>query len=314
MTDRRPFCGGTDAAAIVCSASGLPYYRSAYEVWAERHAPEALPRRSPTEQGWLDLGNALEAYVLGQYASRIRDDGLTVAPGFVLTGPDGYGWMRGTLDACVLAADAFKAVGIVDAKTSRLRSHWSELTPEGERIDSHPPGYEVQVRWYMGLARLAGHPVTFADLAVLDLMGAKVEVRTIPHDEQAWGGILSTVLPWWERHIIGGERPADDHSEACERWHLYCQPRAKTQRQITDAEAPILERWLAAKAALAAAEEEKAAATIALLDTMDCERLTGFAPTAGAKVPYVQVQNGPKGSRVLRGYHFPTTTPTPDKD
>ena len=302
--DRLPFCGGTDAAASVCSAQGLPYYRSAYEVWAERHAPDALPKRQPTEQGWLDLGNALEGYVLGTYADRIRDDGLTVAPGLRLHGPAGYEHLRGTLDACVVDAPG-QIVGIVDAKTSRLRRHWWTEDDEGQRMETQPPGYEVQVRWYMGLARIAGHPVTFADLAVLDLMSANVEVRTMTHDEGQWGGILGIVLPWWERHIIGGERPANDYSEACERWHLYCQPRAKTERQITDDERPILDRWISAKAALKAAETEATAASIALLERMDCERLTAFAASPGAKPPYVQVQNGPHGSRILRGYRFP---------
>lgn len=308
MTDRLPYCGGTDAAAIVCSAQGLPYYRSAWEVWAERHAPDALPKRSPVEQGWLDLGNALEGYVLSQYAARIRDDGLTVAPGIRLYGPAGYTHLRGTLDACVTDATG-QIVGIVDAKTSRLRRHWWTEDDEGQRMETQPPGYEVQVRWYMGLARIAGHPVAFADLCPLDLMSAKVEVRTLPHDEGQWGGILGIVLPWWERHIVHGERPADDHSEACERWHLYCQPRARTERQIADDERPILARWVAAKAALKAAEVEASAASVALLDRMDCERLTGFAAAPGTKPPYVQVQNGPHGSRVLRGYRFPDLTP-----
>lgn len=301
-TSRLAHCGGTDAAAIVCSELGQPYYRSSWEVWAERHAPDALPPREPVEQRWLDLGTALEAHVLRLYAERVAPDGLTVGTALTVHGPASYPWMRGQLDAPVLDAQG-QIVGLVDAKTSRQRSHWF-TDQDGQRVETEPPGYRVQVVWYLGLLRLAGHRhARFADLAALDLMSAALDVRTIEHDDDGdWGRITSIVVPWWKRHIIDGERPADDHSECCARWHLYCQPRAKATRPATDAEAATVLRWRELDAAAKAAEVQAKAARLEVLAAMDTERL---AVGEGKAAPYVQLQAGPAGSRVLRAYRFP---------
>ena len=73
--------------------------------------------------------------------------------------------------------------------------------------------------------------------------------------------------------------------------------------------APDTSAAAAANATESGPPEQATAASVALLDRMDCERLTGVAATPGSKPPYVQVQNGPHGSRVLRGYRFPDLTP-----
>ena len=118
----------------MCSHVGAAYFRPAWEVWAERHAPEAVPPRAPMEQGWLDLGNALEGYVLASYGTRIAPDGLRVGLPMPVYGPVGREWMRGQLDAPVLDA-AGVPVGLVDAKTSRLRSHWFS-DEDGQRVET----------------------------------------------------------------------------------------------------------------------------------------------------------------------------------
>lgn len=308
---RLPFCGGTDAAAIMCSATGEPYYRSAFEVWAERHAPAALPPRAPREQAWLDLGNALEAHVLARYAAeRLAPEGLALGASIQVPGPTGYEWMRGSLDAPIFDASG-RIVGLVDAKTSRLRGHWFGNDEDGARLETAPAGYVWQITWYLGLLRLAGHVhARFADLAALDLMSASLDVRTFEHEEyRRWGPLTDAVVPWWERHILGGERPADDHSEACERWHLYCQPRQKATRPATPDEAAAVLAWREAAAATAAAEALEARQRLAVLSAMDTERLS---VGEGKAAPYVQIQNGPKGSRVLRAYRFEATTPAGD--
>lgn len=307
---RLPFCGGTTAAAIMCSHLGQPYYSSAFQVWAERHAPEAVPPREPQEQDWLDLGTAMEAHVLARYAARIAPDGLTVGKPMTVHGPARYPWMRGNLDAPVYDANG-QIVGLVDGKTSRLRSHWFGTDEDGALLEIAPAGYIWQVVWYLGLLRLAGHKhARFADLAALDLMSAKLDVRTFEHDDDGrWGALTSVVVAWWERHIIGGERPADDHSEACARWHLYVRPRQKATRQATPDEAATVQAWREAAAARASAEAVEAACKLSVLSAMDTERLS---VGEGKAAPYVQLQNGPKGSRVLRAYRFEATTPAGD--
>ena len=308
-TERLPYCGGTDAAAIVCSTLGIPYYRSAWEVWAERNAPEAVPTPDAGLQHVLDLGNALEPYVLTRYAAHLaeQDPTLTVRPGRRVHAPGDRSWLRGQLDATVYRD--LGMVGICDAKTSRQRHHWIEYDADDQRVETFPAGYEVQVRTYMGLARLAGAPVEWADLAALDLLSTALYVRRIVHDEAQWGGILSIVIPWWERHIIGGERPDDDHGEVCQRWHLYCRPVERTAAHADPEQATRMSDWIeadrAAKAAAAAADIARGA-VLADLTAAGTERLYLTTSQAG---PYVQRQRAGKGGMTVRHYRFPDPTP-----
>lgn len=303
MSERLPFCGGTDAAAIYCSAHGLPYMRSAWEVWAERKAPAALPKRAPVERRWLALGNTLEPFVLGEYAAMLADDGLTVGPACRVAAPPPSAWMRGSLDATV--ASGGQVIGLVDAKTSRQRHHWFG-NEDGQRIETYPPGYEVQVRWYLGLLRLdqaaRGESLaSFADLLAFDLMSAEVYRRTIQYDEDEWSRIYWTVSEWWDRYIIGDEVPPDDDSECCQRWHLYCRYRATEGKESTTEQAEAMRAFADAGAARDAAGKDYDRAKGRLLSMMDSDKLT----TGGPKGPYVQIQPGPHGSKVLRAYRFP---------
>lgn len=300
--DRAPHCGGTDAAAIVCSALGVAYYRSAWEVWAERFAPDALPPRPAQEQTWLDLGNVVERYTLKRYErEQLAPNGLSLGDPITLHGPEPYQWMRAQTDS-VVYDEVGNIVGIGDGKTSRQIGHWWETDDEGERVESMPYGYEVQGRWYMGVFRLAGHPVRFFEDAVIDLLGARFWTRGIEHDEQQWGGILAIVIPWWERHVINGERPINnDHDETCRRWHLYCAPREKGERPATEEEAQAVADWLAAKAEAGAAADRAKALEGALLARMDTERLR---VGSSKRDPYVQVQAAGRKGRCLRAYRF----------
>lgn len=301
--ERLPFCGGTDAAAIVTSAKGLPYMRSAWEVWAERKCQAALPKREPVERRWLALGNSLEPFVLAEYGLLLGEDGLSVGPSCKVAAPPPSAWMRGSLDATVLSGG--QIIGLVDAKTSRRRHHWFG-EEDGQRVETYPPGYEVQVRWYLGLLRLAqaarGESLaSFADLLAFDLMSAEVYRRTIQYDEAQWADIYWTVSEWWERHIIGDEIPPDDSSECCQRWHLYCRYRSPEGREATTEQAEAMRAFADAGANRDAAIKEYDAAKAGLLALMDFDKLT----IGGKKGPYAQIQPGPHGSKVLRAYRFP---------
>ena len=306
--DRLPFCGGTDAAAIVCSARGLPYYRSAWDVWAERKAPLALPPRAPVEQRWLDLGTALESFVLTEYGRRIARDELAIWHGIKVAAPPPTSWMRGSLD-CTIIDGTGQIVGLADAKTSRQRHHWVEER-DGLKLEVYPPGYEVQVRWYLGLLRVhqlaARLPLaSFADLVALDLLTTELHCRTIQHDPIEWADIVGIVIPWWERYILGDEVPPDDDSECCQRWHLYCQNRRPESQEATQEQAEAM-LWLAD-----ALEEQRAVdfavekGKTRLLALMGTERLT----IGGPRGPYAQIQNGARGAKVLRLYRFPASGP-----
>jgi len=304
--ERAPFCGGTDAASIYCSVRGLPYYGSAWEVWAERHAPAACPPRDPSMKRWLDLGNVLEPFILGEYNAQVADQGLHAGRSRVIYGPEPYQWMRAQIDASILDTRNVE-VGVVDAKSLRLRKLWFEQKGE-VKVASQPIGYEIQTLWYLGLMRLEqqrqGREATavWADLAGLDLVSVNVLVRRIQHDEDRWADILNVVIPWWERHILGGERPPDDHSETCRRWHLYTKRRPPESRIATDEERELAEKWVAAKASVKRSTLEADIYGARLLSRMTTDKLL-MGPEHRA--PYVSLQAGAHGSRSLRSHRFP---------
>lgn len=322
-SDRLPWCGGTDTAAIVCSTLGVPYFGSAWGVWAERYASAAMPPRDPGLQRVLDFGLFVEPWVLKRYAaeSEACRGGLTLATGCYPEGAsdsslhtlrdDPAPWMRAQVDGTVW--DAGRMVGVVDAKNSGNPAAWFGVeVDDGEvlprKVEKLSMGYEAQVLQQMALLRAHGHPVEFADIAVQIDVGRPLVIRQVLWDAGQWRWIRGVVGDWWERHIIRGERPADDDSEVCARWRMYCQPRAKGSRVATGPETAAVLGWVSARSRRAQAEAEEAAARGAVLAAMDTERL--MMPGEATTAPYVQLQAGPKGSKVLRTYRFvdPTTT------
>jgi len=95
--------------------------------------------------------------------------------------------------------------------------------------------------------------------------------------------------------------PPDDYSECCQRWHLYCRHRVAEGREATTEQAEAAHAFAAALAARDAAEKGYDTAKGRLLSLMDSAKLT----VGGTKGPYVQIQPGPHGSKVLRAYRFP---------
>ena len=302
MDSRLPYCGGTDAASIMARIRGYPYFgKTGFTVWAERHAPLAVPPRDPLSARDLRFGTALEPFILAEYAETIAP--LRLGGPATIYGPKGYEWMRGSLDSTVIDPSS-GMVGIVDAKKARQSHHWIDY--DDDRAEIFPEGYGVQVVWYLILAQAKaareGRPAPqWADLAAFDPQSLALHVRRIQPTEAEVSEIFWTVAEWWEKHIIGGEMPPDDTSEACARWRLYCQPRAKSSRVATAEELANVERWRQAKARVKWAEADEEAAKLTLLPSMDVERLT-VGPEKSAA--YWQIQDGPHGSRVLRDYRF----------
>lgn len=151
--------GGTLVSRIVgCSPWGGPlsaYFELTEEVQAQRTA--AMCR-----------GNALEATVLALY--RERTGAKLYSPGAIRA--PSLSHAHATLDAWALLPD--KREVVVDAKTSSAY----EMTAWGpDGSDKVPEAYQVQLIWYMGVAKAGGMPA--ADEAHIPVLSGTESEMTL---------------------------------------------------------------------------------------------------------------------------------------
>ena len=314
-SDRRGYCGGTDAAAIVCSRDRLPYYRSAWSVWAEQHHPELIAEPDEETRARWALGHHLEGYVLARLAEQ---EEIEVCAGGYVSHPAAP-VLRAQLDG--LGYDEGRLIGPGDAKVTEIPWDWRtwQRRPDGWReLDALPPGYQVQARWGLGLLRehcraealplpaqsiYAGLDLTRARAvpddagARLDLATAPIMVRWIDHDEEIWRDLLDYVSRWWAHHIVEGHEPPDDEGDVCQRYRLHVQARGLGRREASPEEVELIEEWRAVAAAAKEATAERKRLAARILAGMDVPRLD----VGGA---YVQIQRMGRGM-ALRAHQFP---------
>lgn len=315
-TDRRGFCGATDCAALICARDGLPYWRGAWDVWAEQLHPELLPAPDAETTARMALGTHLEGYVL----RRLQAIGWDVLRGRYVVAREPYGWLRAQCDG-LLTDDDGAIIGPVEVKiTERPQDWWTWalVGDEWTRQETTPPGYEIQVRVQLALLRLQGHRramtahlvaldrtsapwVADESGARLDLDRADLLIRRVEHDQEKWADIAGYVTSWWHRHILGEREPEDDRSDVCRRWRLAQAGGGAGTATATDEQRQIVARWREAKAARSATEDQVRDAEVAILRSMSAPKLLlGDSPRG----PRVQVQAAGRGGRCLREYGF----------
>lgn len=100
------------------------------------------------------------------------------------------------------------------------------------------------------------------DVHLAALLGADLRVYRVPRDHDRERRLLDLIDAWWQRHIVGGERPPMDGSEAAKAYLDRLFP--KNQRMLFEAETPgaieLVRRVLESHTAKKAAEEEFEAA------------------------------------------------------
>lgn len=188
LAERRRGIGGSDAAAIL----GVHPYKTAFGVWLEKsgHAKEPLQTK---EMYW---GIANEEAIARRYTEAT---GRKVwSPDQVMVHPE-HPFIIGTPDRLVIGEKRG-----VEIKTAGafVAHRWG-----AEGTDEIPREYIVQCAHYMAVTQF---PVW--DVVVL-IGGNDDRLYCVRRDLDFEATLIDRIKSWWERYIVGGEKPPMDGSE-----------------------------------------------------------------------------------------------------
>lgn len=195
---RRHFLGGTDMAAL---AGVSPWARPIDVFYAKRPDLDPIPPTpeddSPTPM--MAMGTLLEPVVADLFTART---GIRLRRRSAPVRCRDHPWEGGHLDR--VAADG----AVFEAKWSMRKDGWSEQDEQPVRV---PPGYAVQVQWYLHVTR-APHAWLAALLGYADF-----RVYRIERDEDLIDGLVALGESFWRNNIEPGVLPPPDGSEAYSR-------------------------------------------------------------------------------------------------
>ena len=251
---------GASEVASILGVDGA--YKSAWDVWAEKTG--ALPREAHTaaELRQLTRGQRWEAMVLSEYGELTGRE--THAVGDAVGAPGGLVIVRHAVEEWAtcspdgLALDALSGWGLVEGKTDQLGAGWASADTTLERADDYTEGlapapYVVQAYWQL---ETTGAP--FVDLVCL-LPRYDLRVIRILPDAGHQAHMLDTVGEWHRRHLLGGEPPPVDGSDACGRYLTARYPGlGKDVRGATVEEGVVLRELARVKAERKLCEEQEA--------------------------------------------------------
>lgn len=199
--------GGSDVPAIL----GVSPWASPWDVWA-RKVEGIEPEYSLDTLAAFRRGHRFEPVVLAEYTEETgRETALPGGPCIIRHSSEP--WAFGSPDAFALDGGV---LGGVEAKTASRADGWGEemdlLAWEDGSERIIPPVYALQVYWYL---ECSGLP--WWDLVVL-LPRYETRVYRLRADPAIQGALLERVAAWRKRHLIGGEPPPIDGSDAVRAW------------------------------------------------------------------------------------------------
>lgn len=202
LTVRRCGIGGSDVAPIL----GLSPWRSAMDVWLEKKGlREEKP--DPGRDFFMDLGTRLEPVIAALYERETGNEVVIPVP--TIWAHPQYPALIGTPDR--IGANAFgpggPALGVELKSENEFRDQFGD--PGTAEVPIH---YSLQCAHYMSITGLPRW-----DVAVLH-SGTRFAVYTLERDLGLEQMIVSQLVAWWEKHIIGNVPPDVDGSDA---WRLF---------------------------------------------------------------------------------------------
>jgi predicted phage-related endonuclease len=227
---RRTGIGGSDAAAVL----GVGLYESPYSIWQQK-VGENVPLVESEPMHW---GRILERTIIDEAAVALGIEGVHKGTfrrdhsrPYIIGHPDAFGIYRGV--PVVIEA---KAVGSVEGWDERL-----------------PLQYELQVQHYLMLTdRPLGILAAFA--------GTRSPVRTweIPADGGLHDDMREAYKDFWYGHVVPGIPPEIDDSSATADALRTRFPTDTGEEMVASPEdVELLERWIAARGEVAAAEADE---------------------------------------------------------
>lgn len=185
---RKTGIGGSDAGAIC----GLNPYASAMTVFHDKTTDEVDLKDNES----MRQGRDLEEYVAQRFCEAT---GLKVRRSNMMYRSKGNPFMIADVDRLVVGEDAG-----LECKTA------SAYNADKWKDGQIPPHYLIQCLHYMAVT---GKKAWY--LAVV-ILGREFKYTRIGRDDGLLKNLEAVEREFWNRHVIGGEIPAPDGSEACD--------------------------------------------------------------------------------------------------
>ncbi|MGH9249008.1 MAG: YqaJ viral recombinase family protein [Acidimicrobiales bacterium] len=235
---RRGGIGASDVAAIL----GISPWASAWSVWAEKVGLLADDDNEALEAGrWLELAIApwfaarTGLFVVGEQTwreNRAQSRHRCTVDGFVSES-------RHAADDFTISdpTGVLDVLGVLEIKTEAFGQRWETI----------PEHYQAQGQWQLHVTDL--EHVWFATLHE-----RRLEIYELARDQADIDLTVERVDAFWRDHVLTGEPPEADGSEATARALASVYPRHTPGKAV--AVDPVnVERWLRAKAAATDAAE-----------------------------------------------------------
>lgn len=246
---RRQGIGASDVAAIL----GISPWDSPWSIWADRLG--LLPPKDVTEE--MEAGHWLERSVGPWFAHRT---GLTIVGEQVCCERPGS-IARCSVDLLVADGSANQgADALTQIKTAGFGKKWSTI----------PEHYQAQAQWEM---YVTGIDVEF--FAVL--MGRRLDIHELKRDQADIDFMVERVDEFWNDHVVTGDPPPTDGSDATMRALAAVYPEATPGKsvELVGPDLAALQQWQDAKATKSAAVAlEKEAAAMLQAALGDAEEAT----------------------------------------
>lgn len=191
--DRQKFIGGSDAAAVM----GLSPYATPVELWLEKTGQREREQPDPVRQRILDRGKKLEPFVLDMVLDKLRERGHQIEliqRNQRYIDPE-HPFLAAEIDFELLL-DGEHINGDCKTVIGFARKKWGD-----EDTDEVPIEYAAQ--FMHGLMVTNRRRCLVAALIGLD----DVAIYWVDRDEETIAGMRAKEVEFWQRCVIGGERP-----------------------------------------------------------------------------------------------------------
>lgn len=265
--------GASDAAKVL----GIGPY-DCWSFWARKRDADVVEAEDTVA---TRRGKHMESAVLGFYGDESGNDVIQPGayfgqPGHLVTLANiNFPWLRESPDA--FARDCEGELGHVEAKSAADGTTWTR--EKGIVIDRWekgsesllPPHYAIQA-----YVQLAVTELPWNDVCVL-LMKSEPELRWVRllRDESTQSAIVKALAAWREKHLIQGEPPPIDGSEACNRYlaRHFTPAEKRAPRIATPEEARKMRRIDRRRTYIAAAKKQIDVYTNELVVSAGAEKL-----------------------------------------
>lgn len=248
LAGRRKGLGSSDAPAILLPAHSRPGYMSPWKVW--RSKVEGVEEE--VESLFMDFGNRFERSV-GEH--------VAAETGLVLTDGGWYGnddrpWMMASPDFWLAEPGCIGGLRYknplmlegVEAKVIQNSASAADWLP-----GSAPPHVTIQAHWCMAVTGAKRWHI-----AALLWFQQEFRHYVIEHDQAFQDRMIAKAHEWWEAHVVRGEPPPIDHTDACKEAVAARAPTHNHKiRDANDIEAQILANYVEARDVYRIADAEK---------------------------------------------------------